>query len=116
MQGDKDMCVIKILIVRNEGYRNVICESDSKTALLMISEGVPCTHPHCPVVDRIRSFSQHQWTLSFSHSLWEGNWCADWLAKFGSSMDHGSRIWHTCPLDLSSTLLADAMGVERLRL
>lgn len=94
----------------------MICESDLKTALLMISEGVPCTHPHCPVVDHIRSFSQRQWTLSFSHSLREGNCYADWSAKFGSSIDHGSRIWHTCHLDLSSTLLTDAMGVEKIRL
>lgn len=58
---------------------------------------------------------QRRWTLSFNHSLWEGNFCTDWLAKFGSSMDRGSQIWHLCPTELSSTLLADAMGVERLR-
>lgn len=99
----------------NEGYRNVECESDSKTSLLMIAEGVPYTHPHAPIVDHIRSFLQRHWTLTFHHSLREGNFCADWLAKFGSSKSNGSRIWSLCPSALSSTLLADAMGIERPR-
>lgn len=81
----------------------------------MISEGVPFTHPYALIVDHVRLFMQRLWRLSFNHSLREGNFCADWLAKFSLSMDRGSRIWHLCPSDLSNTLLADAMGVERRR-
>lgn len=84
-------------------------------ALQMIEEGVPYTHPHSPIVESIRAYKAVNWNLSFTHSLREGNMCADWLTKFGSSMDTSLRIWHQCPHEISTTLLADAMGMERLR-
>lgn len=99
----------------NNGFRKVLCESDSMTALDLISSKLDKTHPYFPLVDRIKQFKHHSWELSFHHSLREGNFCADWLAKFGSSMDHGLHTWNHCPTELASTLLADAMGILRLR-
>ncbi|KAG5043176.1 hypothetical protein JHK85_007468 [Glycine max] len=64
----------------NEWYRAVVCESDSKTTLMLIDEGVHDTHPYAPI------------DLVFAHSLCEGNSCADWLAKFGATMDYGFKV------------------------
>ncbi|KAH1263462.1 hypothetical protein GmHk_02G005852 [Glycine max] len=55
----------------------VVCESDSKTALMLIDEGVHDTHPYAPIVSYIKSLSNISWDLMFAHSLPEGNSCAD---------------------------------------
>ena len=41
----------------NEWYRAVVCESDSKTTLMLIDEGVHDTHPYAPIVSDIKSLS-----------------------------------------------------------
>lgn len=43
------------------GYSAIIIESDSKSALEMISEGVTQFHPHAPLVTHIRSLISRQW-------------------------------------------------------
>lgn len=73
----------------SRGYREVMCESNSETALALVKDGVQQTHPYAPIVDYIRSFTQKDRWLSFHHTLREGNMCADWLAKYGSSMHEG---------------------------
>lgn len=55
------------------------------------------------------------WNMRFQHVLREGNAYADWLAKHGASMDQDFVTWNACPHQLSPTLLADAMGIVRLR-
>lgn len=64
------------------GYHNVVCETDSKVALSLINEGTQQVHPYATIISKIRSFSSHPWRLSFQHTFREGNFCADWLAKF----------------------------------
>lgn len=68
------------------GYREVVCESDSKTALTLIEEGVQRAHPYAPVVNYIRGFRDSVWTLSFHQTIREGNACVDWLPKHGAKM------------------------------
>lgn len=102
-------------IAWNAGHREVICETDSKIALIFITDGVSKFHPYAPLVDHIRNFSTFSWKLSFKHTFREGNVCADWLAKHGASSDQALHIWNSCPPQLSSVLLADAMGVPRIR-
>lgn len=59
------------------GYRDVVCESDSKSALDLILGGVFHTHPYAAVIAHIRSFMSYAWNLSFGHTLREGNASAD---------------------------------------
>lgn len=100
----------------DKGFRAVVCESDSQTALQMVSERVTFSHPYAPLVEYICAFVNYNWDLSFLHSLREGNMCADWLAKYGSNMTQGVHFWETCPNALSTSLLADAVGIARLRI
>lgn len=98
------------------GHRKVICESDSLMALTMVEQGVNGCHPHATMVNHIRGLRNREWELQFSHVLREGNGCADWLAKQGSSTRTPFSTYLVCPPELSSTLLADTLGVARLRL
>jgi len=69
------------------GYRDIMCESDSKIALSLTEEGVSPTHPYYAIVGHIVEFKQFSLKLSFSHTLCESNSSANWLVKLGVSMD-----------------------------
>lgn len=114
INADLQAIAFGLKIARQHGYSNLICESDSKVALSFIEEGVLPTHPHAPIIDFIRSFMNLDGNLSFVHSLRERNACADWLAKHGSTLVSGVHTWQRCPTTISSFLLADAMGIERI--
>jgi ribonuclease HI len=98
----------------SHGCRHVKSESDCQSALKLIKEWVPTTHPYAPIIDLIKRFIDYPWFLSFHHSLREDNSCADWLAKYGTSLDN-STLWNQCSAPLSTSLLADFMGITFLR-
>ncbi|GAU48831.1 hypothetical protein TSUD_190610 [Trifolium subterraneum] len=99
-------------IAWNHGFRNVICESDSQTALKLIQEGVPSTHPYAPLVNYIQSLIHKEWKLFLVHTLREGNASADWLAKLGASLVQEPKMFSICPSPLSSICLVDSMGIQ----
>ncbi|KHN15992.1 hypothetical protein glysoja_049091 [Glycine soja] len=39
----------------------------------MVSSGVSSLHPYAALVDRIYSFKNRQWNISFTHTYLEGN-------------------------------------------
>jgi len=68
------------------GYRSIILESDSQTTLDLIADTTHNDfHPHASLLSLIRKFASLHWVVSFTHTLREGNECADWLAKFGAT-------------------------------
>jgi hypothetical protein len=58
-------------------YCTITLESDSKSAIDLILEDDNNFHPHVIVIGHIRIFQTRNWSLSFSHTLREGNKCAD---------------------------------------
>lgn len=98
-----------------EGYAPLICESDSRSALSLIQDGVHQLHPLQAVVTSIHQLVAHPWQVTFQHVFREGNECADWLAKHGANMDSTLDIWDACPQSLHLVMLADASGVIRQR-
>lgn len=55
------------------GHLSVILESDSKSALEMINEGVSPFHPHAPLINHIRSLINRDWNVILQHTLHEGS-------------------------------------------
>lgn len=96
--------------------RSIMCESDLEVAWSWISNGVPHTHPHRSLVSRIQSYKNLPWQLTFRHTLREANGYVDWLAKHGALSIDTLCLWDSCPIQLASNLLADAIGVVSLRL
>ncbi|KAG5056521.1 hypothetical protein JHK82_011526 [Glycine max] len=95
-----------------EGIRNLHCESDSTTTpLQFIADAVVRSHPYYPIVLKIQSLITLQWQLHFSHTLREANSCANSLAKTGASEDSHLVILGNAPSNLSTSLMADALGV-----
>lgn len=103
-------------LVWDRGYRNVILESDSKSALDLLDTTANNLHPLFSLLDHINGLLNREWNVKLQHNLREGNECADWMAKTGATGDSPLVIWEQCPHQLDSTLLADALGLVRLRL
>jgi ribonuclease HI len=99
-------------IAWNHGFRNVICESDSQTALKLIQEGVPSTRPYAPLVDYIRSLIHKEWQLVLVHTLRKGNASVDWIAKLGASLVQELKMFPIYPSSMSNICLADSMGIQ----
>jgi len=99
------------------GYRTIIMESDSKTALNLISkEHQHDFHPYGTLLSLIRKLISLPWSVTFNHTLREGNECADWLTKFGANSADTLKMWTSPPPQLNLILLADVSGVSRNRL
>lgn len=96
--------------------RFIVCESDSATALRLIKENNNPFHPYSPLISQIQRLVTQQWDVSFTHTLREGNTVADWLAKTGATHDSYFIAWRECPAQLQSSVLADSLGVSKLRL
>lgn len=74
-------------------YRAVVCESGSQMAFDLILKGVQSFHYYAPLINRIRDFMSMPWIMIVQHTLREGNFCADWLAKHGASMTQEYIHW-----------------------
>lgn len=99
----------------HKGYRNVILESDSKCALDLLT-ATTTFHSLSPLLVHINSLLIRDWNVKLQHNHREGNECADWMAKKGATGASPLLIWDQCPHQLDSFLLADALGIARLRL
>ncbi|KAJ1430717.1 Ribonuclease H domain [Sesbania bispinosa] len=72
-----------LLLAWEEGYRNIICWTDSMLALSLITAPVLKFHKYSSILEGIARLVHQEWNVTFKHILREGNSCADWLAKLG---------------------------------
>lgn len=100
-----------IRLCRDMGFSAVQCYSDSTNTIRMVKEGVPPTHQEANEVATIQQMLSLDWQVVLQHTLREGNQCADFLAKLGSSSNDPMVILHDAPPGMDQLLLADAMGV-----
>ncbi|PNX71251.1 ribonuclease H, partial [Trifolium pratense] len=97
------------------GFRNIVCFSDSLQAVTLIKEGVSPHHRFANEIQSIRQLISKDWSVVIEHTLREGNACADCLAKMGASSNLSLVILNTPPTGLYLSLLADAQGVAFAR-
>ncbi|CAJ2632330.1 unnamed protein product [Trifolium pratense] len=98
-------------IARDLGFSSILCYSDSQTVLDLILKGHSIYHCYAVVITNIQDMLKLNWDITLSHSLREGNFSADWLAKLGSANDTKIKIWESPPEALKSILLSDALRV-----
>ncbi|MCI46434.1 ribonuclease H protein, partial [Trifolium medium] len=66
------------------GFRKVLCCSDSLLSVNLIKEGVTAHHRLANEICCIRKLLANDWEVILTHTLREGNACADVLAKLGA--------------------------------
>lgn len=91
--------------------KKVLCETNSLVAWNLTRDTSATWHPHAFILNQIKAFAREQWQLYFTHTMQEGNQCANWLAKHGSSSGITWTLWETCPQHMVTSLFADASGV-----
>ncbi|KAJ6416826.1 hypothetical protein OIU84_002664 [Salix udensis] len=96
----------------DRGYRKIICHSDSKDALRLLSANQVGFHKYRALIFEIRELLRRDWTVRIAHTFREANFCADFMAKFATSCDNGLMIWDEPPQGLQQLLLADIMGIS----
>lgn len=98
------------------GYSNIICETDSKLTLDLISGEITTCHPYAALLTCMRSYKGQNWSISFALTFREGNHVADWMAKKGASSEEPLQLWDSCPPTLDTILFSDAIGITVPRL
>lgn len=82
--------------VIEDGYRTIVWENDSKMALEGNLNGF---HPYLPFTKGFLN-----WKVTLQHILKEANFCANWLAKYGSwwcfSFLQTMFLWYYSPQQL----------------
>ncbi|CAJ2675680.1 unnamed protein product [Trifolium pratense] len=96
----------------DQGFNNVIIESDSTIAIDLVEHDISPLHLYAPLIKNIRQFQNMDWTIVFHHTFREDNECADWLAKKGATSDVSLHIWYSCPPQLSNVLIAYASAMS----
>jgi hypothetical protein len=84
------------------------CYSNSKNAIKLITERVDDWHHYAAILNNINDFLNRDWHVSLLHTLWEGNTCADFLAKHGAISNEAYSSIANLPDGLNLSLLADA--------
>ncbi|XLT60596.1 hypothetical protein S245_053503 [Arachis hypogaea] len=93
------------------GYRKVECESDCMVALKIIHDNAEGFPEFEHIVEEIHRFMLLEWDVIVYHIMREGNSCADFLAKMGSSSNSTFSLMMNPPPELTALLLADSKGV-----
>jgi ribonuclease HI len=110
------MAVLKGLqLCWENGYRRIVCCSDSLHTVNLIRDGVSVHHRFANEVFSILQLIDKDWNVVVEHTLREGNTYEDVLAKMGAQSDVPLVSFHTPPMELASPLLADAQGVAFVR-
>ncbi|GAU43449.1 hypothetical protein TSUD_140860 [Trifolium subterraneum] len=94
---------------------SIVCYSDSLQAVSLIKDGVSHFHTFANEIHIIRQLLRRNWNIVIDHILWEGNACADVLAKKCSSSNSPIVMLDSPPPELSNALSADARGVVFVR-
>lgn len=91
-----------------EGYRNIVCEVDALVALELFATADVSVHPLGSLIADVRQLRSRGWSCTFSHTLREGNFCADHLAKEACSLDEDFEVLREPPLPLVPLFVADS--------
>jgi len=103
-----------ISIALDMGITDMVIYSDSLHSINLITENSSHFHAHAVLIQDIRDVLS-QGNYSLHHTLREGNFCADYLAKLGAATDAPIQIHSSPPEDLRPLLRNDAYGTLFLR-
>jgi ribonuclease HI len=92
------------------GMEDLICYSDSLLSVTLISAEVSKFHAYAVLIQDIKDILATR-NYTIHHTLREGNYCADFMAKLGATSDIELCVHSSPPHDLLGMLRNDAMGV-----
>lgn len=91
------------------------CFSDSANAIDLIKSDLNVHHRFGNVIATIKRMLCREWECELHHTLREGNFATDYLIKMRSRNATSLSVFHEAPPNMTSILLADAMGVSFIK-
>ncbi|CAN1189431.1 Putative ribonuclease H protein At1g65750 [Linum perenne] len=73
------------------GFRKVVLQLDSKTAIALMTSGKDTTHQHGLESLKLQDLLNRDWTVKVQHTYREGNHAADFFASIGYDYPLGSH-------------------------
>ncbi|CAN1177272.1 Putative ribonuclease H protein At1g65750 [Linum perenne] len=98
------------------GYRKVLLQLDSQTAITLLSNEVGARHQHA--LETATTFTElrnRDWELVIKHTYREGNRAADYLAGIGYGYPYGSHSISIFDCNLGYFLRYDLLGIAEQR-
>ncbi|CAI0378945.1 unnamed protein product [Linum tenue] len=99
-----------------KGYRKVLLQLDSTTAINILSSHDHTEHRYRNLVLQFQGLIQRNWEVRISHIYREGNKVADFLANTGHSVSIGYHVFESSDSGLTYWILYDVLGISQTRL
>ncbi|KAK9270737.1 hypothetical protein L1049_026320 [Liquidambar formosana] len=82
-----ELCGIRmgLKLAWDNGFTHIQVEFDCEFAIKLITSGDPLLHPWDSLILDCKDFLSCPWDVSLSHTLREGNSCADFIANWSHS-------------------------------
>jgi ribonuclease HI len=91
------------------GLDNLVCYSDSLLSINLITVNTLKFHIYAVLLQDIKDLLRNR-NFTLHHTLREGNYCADFLAKLGASSEDVFTVHPSPPIDLPALIRNDASG------
>ncbi|CAN1122806.1 Putative ribonuclease H protein At1g65750 [Linum perenne] len=97
-------------IAWNRGIRKLRIQSDSATAIKILSDTTWVNHQHSHLVRMFRELSARNWEISIEHIYREANNAADFIANSGHNLELGTSIFTSLCNSLLYWIRYDLIG------
>lgn len=103
-----------LLLAKDKGIMDLICYSDSLLCINIITDPFLKFHVYAVLIQDIKELLE-QVQATMSHTLREGNHCADFMAKLGAASNIDLVRRDSPPSELLPFLRNDAIGTFYIR-
>ncbi|CAN1843405.1 Putative ribonuclease H protein At1g65750 [Linum perenne] len=93
------------------GIKQLRVQSDSATAVTLLSNSEQCSHQHSNLIRRFQELKLRQWDVTIEHIYREANFAADYLANSGHELELGTFVFPFPCNGLREWLRYDMLGV-----
>ncbi|XVF36745.1 hypothetical protein REPUB_Repub19eG0084900 [Reevesia pubescens] len=99
------------MLAWNEGFRYVDCQTDAKIVIDLVNSSNSDLQPLGNLIEDIHALKASNWVCNLIHTLREGNFCADLLAKSACYMELDFEMLRTPSSSMDHLLNADRWWV-----
>ncbi|CAN1796607.1 Putative ribonuclease H protein At1g65750, partial [Linum perenne] len=100
-----------IVLAWDCGIRKLRVQSDSATAVKLMSNPNQAMHQHAILIRRFQELKSRPWEVTIEHIYREANFAADFLANSGHELELGTFVFSSPCNGLLEWLRYDLLGV-----
>ncbi|KAF7811558.1 ribonuclease H [Senna tora] len=97
-------------LLSSRGFKTIELDSDSSTAIALLTSVVDESHPCYPLIHHIKRMLERHWVVVLKHVYRESNKVADFMARMGHSLPLCFHVFESVPQDCCELIMQDAEG------